>query len=58
MTIAHTARMVSPFPYPSFAYIVGANSGKPNPARERKHETAARAGCGARVSLGMAIARR
>lgn len=41
--MARHARMVSPFPYPSFAYIAGANRGKPKPARERRNETAARA---------------
>ena len=35
--------MVSPFPYPSALYIAGEKSGKPKPAKERRHETAARA---------------
>ena len=42
-TIAKIAKTVSPFPYPRALYIAGANSGKPNPASERKHETAASA---------------
>ena len=43
MTIAMAARILSPLPYPSLLYIVGANNGKPKPANERKNETAARA---------------
>ena len=41
--IANAASIVSPFPYPSASYIVGANSGNPNPAHDRRNETAARA---------------
>lgn len=40
-TMATTARIVSPFPYPSLLYMDGAKRGNPNPARERRHETAA-----------------
>ena len=43
MTIATAPRIESPLPYPSAAYIVGANSGKPNPAHERRNVTAASA---------------
>lgn len=43
MTTANAARMVFPFPYPSALYIAGANSGKPKPASERRHDTAANA---------------
>lgn len=37
------ARIVSPLPYPNRSYMMGANKGKPNPASDRKNETAARA---------------
>jgi len=43
MTIATTAKIVSPFPNPSASYIAGANKGNPKPASVRKQETAARA---------------
>ena len=41
--MAKHARIVSPLPYPSALYIAGANSGKPNPASERRKVAAARA---------------
>ena len=43
MTIATAPRIESPTPYPSALYIVGANSGKPKPAHERRNVTAASA---------------
>jgi hypothetical protein len=43
MTIATTAKIVSPFPNPSALYIAGANKGNPKPASDRKKEAAARA---------------
>ena len=43
MANATAARTVLPTPYPSLAYIAGAKSGKPNPAIERRKETAASA---------------
>lgn len=43
MTIAITANIVSPFPYPSALYIDGAKRGKPNPAADRRKVTAASA---------------
>ncbi len=39
----NAAKIVSPLPYPSASYMYGAKSGKPNPASERKQDTAARA---------------
>ena len=41
MTIAITARIVSPLPNPSAEYIAGAKRGNPQPANERKQDTAA-----------------
>ena len=41
--IARQASTVFPFPYPSFSYKGGANSGKPKPAIDRRNDTAARA---------------
>lgn len=43
ITIATTARIVSPFPNPSALYIAGANRGNPKPASDRRHATAASA---------------
>ncbi len=45
IAIANAARIVSPLSKPSFTYIAGAKpeSGKPNPASERRQETAASA---------------
>lgn len=43
ITMATTARIVSPFPYPSALYIAGANRGNPKPAIDRRHAAAARA---------------
>lgn len=43
MAIATTARTVSPFPNPSLEYIAGANNGNPQPANERRKDTAASA---------------
>ena len=37
------ARIVHPFPYPSFLNMAGANRGKPKPASDRKHDVAASA---------------
>ena len=42
-TIATHARIVLPIPYPSLLNIAGAKRGKPKPASDRKHETAASA---------------
>ena len=42
-TIANAARMVLPLPYPRAPYIIGANSGNPNPAKALKKSTAASA---------------
>ena len=41
--IARHARTVSPYSYPNLAYIADAKSRNPNPATERRHETAASA---------------
>jgi len=41
--MATTAKTVLPIPYPSALYMAGAKSGKPNPATERKQDTAASA---------------
>ena len=41
MTMATAASTVSPLPNPSAEYIAGANSGNPQPASERKQDTAA-----------------
>lgn len=46
ITIPSMARIVSPFPYPSFIYIDGANNGNPNPQRDRRKDTAASAARG------------
>lgn len=43
MTMATAPKMESPLPYPRALYIVGANSGKPNPAQDRRNVTAAKA---------------
>jgi hypothetical protein len=43
-TIENPASRVEPPPYPRALYIAGAKSGKPKPAKERKHDTAANAG--------------
>ena len=43
MTMATTASILSPLPYPRALYIAGANSGKPNPAMDLRNVTAARA---------------
>lgn len=43
MTAPTIASTVLPHPYPRASYIAGANSGKPNPAQERRNVTAARA---------------
>lgn len=55
MTIATAPRIESPLPYPSALYIVGANSGKPNPAHERRNVTAASAAAARRQLLGALI---
>jgi hypothetical protein len=39
--MAITASTVSPFPNPSAEYIAGANRGNPQPANERRQDTAA-----------------
>jgi len=39
-TTANPANNVFPHPYPSTSYILGANNGKPNPARLRSMLTA------------------
>jgi hypothetical protein len=53
ITSAKPASSVSPHPYPSALYIAGANSGKPNPARLRRQDTAARAlaACSVKASM-------
>jgi hypothetical protein len=43
-TIAKPASREDPPPYPRAVYMAGANNGKPKPASERKHETAANPG--------------
>ena len=43
MTIDTHANTVHPFPYPSASNIAGANRGKPKPAKDRRHDTAASA---------------
>ena len=43
ITIATTARTVSPFPNPSALYIDGANRGNPKPAIDRRQVAAASA---------------
>lgn len=50
-TIATTAKIVLPFPYPSLLNISGANSGKPNPAALLKNDTAAIADAACSVKL-------
>ena len=49
--MATAARILFPFPYPKSLYMTGANSGNPNPARERRHDTAASADAAWRVKL-------
>ncbi len=58
MTMASTAKIVSPFPYPSFAYIAGANNGNPNAKTERMNVTAANAGITPRVSPSTHVRKR
>lgn len=43
ITIATQARIVLPFPYPKLWNMLGAKRGKPKPARDRRHDTAASA---------------
>lgn len=49
--IANAARIVQPLPYPNLAYMAGAKSGKPKPARERRQDTAASADAACSVKL-------
>lgn len=53
ITIARTAMIVSPLPYPIASYIGGANRGNVNPARYRMHDTAARADAACRANVSM-----
>ena len=54
--MATVASMESPFPYPRLSYILGANRGNPNPHRERRHETAAKADAAYRVKVSIMYA--
>lgn len=49
ITIATQARIVLPLPYPKVSYMLGAKRGKPKPARDRRHDTAASADAAWRV---------
>lgn len=53
MTMATTPKIESPLPYPSEAYIAGANSGNPKPAHDRRKVTAASADAACSVNASM-----
>ena len=54
--IATPANTVFALPHPKLAYIAGANSGNPKPAKERKAETAASADAAYSVNVSITYA--